>query len=186
MPKKSIKNLSISDYPDFIILDSTILLSVHPNFPNKDQKYIKTFLQQIHNLSYKNGLIAAAPVYVFEECYFKIIQMYIKSQKSPIGRVSWHRKYKNNPGIINGCRQEIEDFFNQLMKIPIIPITIDMMQNSRRDINLEVPMRNNIFSYSLLPKDALILAVSECLEIDSIATLDSDYLRVKNLNIFTV
>lgn len=186
MPRKSIRSLKDTDYPDYIILDSSILLSLHPKFRKKDQKHIIAFLKKIQNLSYNNGLIAAAPTIVLEECYFKIIQLYIESTKSPLGFVHWHEKYKKNPGIINGCKKEIEDFFNQLMKIPVIPITIDMMHNSKIDINLEVPMRNNIFSYSLLPKDALILAVSECLEIDSIATLDSDYLRVTSLNIFTV
>ena len=186
MPKKSIKNLKNSDYPNFIILDSSILLSLHPKFRKTDQKHINTFLKKVHNLSYNNGLIAVAPTIVFEECYFKIIQSYIKSKKSPLGIVRWHEKYKNNPGIINGCKQEIEDFFNQLMKIPVIPITINLLHNTTSDINLEIPMRDNIFSYSILPKDALIIAISDYLEIDNIATLDRDFIRVNHLNVFTV
>lgn len=186
MPIKSITNLNISDYPDFIILDSSMLLCVHPKFPNKDRQKIINFLKQIQNLSVTRGLIAVAPTIVFEECYFKIIQLYIKSTQSPLGSVKWHSTYKHNPGIINGCKQEINDFFEELKKIPIVPITVNMLHNSRSDINLEIPMRDNIFSHSILPKDALIIAISDCLEIDNIATMDKDYLRANHLNVYTI
>ena len=83
-------------------------------------------------------------------------------------------------------KKEIEDFYKQLMKIPVIPITINLLHNTTSDIDLEILMRDIIFSYSILPKDALIIAISDCLEIDNIATLDRDFLRVNHLNVFTV
>ena len=182
MPKISIKNLPIADYPEYILLDTSMLLCLHPKYSNNFQKQIKKFLTQVHNLSMSETIVAFAPTIVFEECYFKIIQMYF----SQLGPGSWHTRYKNNPRLISGCQQEITDFYNALMEIPVIPITINTLQNNRGDIDLENPMRKNIFSYSILPKDALIIAITDCLEIDNIATMDLDYLRTNHLNVYTV
>jgi len=47
------------------------------------------------------------------------------------------------------------------------------------------PERYFITSYNLLPQDALILAEAERLGVSAVATLDSDWRRVAEFDIYT-
>lgn len=50
---------------------------------------------------------------------------------------------------------------------------------------VEVRMRHFITAYYLLPQDALILAEAERLGVSAVATLDSDWRRVAEFDIYT-
>ena len=73
-----------------------------------------------------------------------------------------------------------------LASIPVTPVFPRDFDNAHSSNSLEKRMLHFITAYYLLPQDALILAEAERIGVSAVATLDSDWRRVKEFDIYTV
>jgi predicted nucleic acid-binding protein len=76
--------------------------------------------------------------------------------------------------------------FDQLIAaVPVTPVEPADLIAAARSESLLDQMRYFIAKYSLLPQDALILATAEALGANGVVTLDRDWCRVTELDIYT-
>ena len=73
-----------------------------------------------------------------------------------------------------------------LASIPVTPASAASYATQSDVRTTEVLLRHFITAYHLLPQDALILAESVQLGVTAVATLDSDWRRVTELDVYTV
>ena len=158
---------------DFLVVDASLLLVLPSGSRHPHRAAATAFLHRVGNECLNRNMVCLAPTLVLEECYFKIIQWYIKRLPS----ASWHQHYKNKPQVIQQCIARITAFHQLVAALPVTIVTPEDLALTQPTSTLEERMRHFISAYNLLPKDAYILAVAERLGVDDVATLDDDWQR---------
>lgn len=184
-----LRNTSIH-FPDFIILDASIVLELWPNLPGQYHSIVVDFFRRIQPLVDQGQVIPLLPLLAFEECCFKLCRIGIESHLSNIqqSNIFWHNYYKTNPGILNGLETQIRSFYQILQAFPIVIIEPeDLAVNPiETEPRLADRMIDMMLGFQVLPKDATILSNAERLGIDTVVTLDSDWRRADGFTVITV
>jgi len=154
-------------YVDANILIHTILRN--PKYLNS----CKNFLERVE----KGQVNAVISPLVLDEVCFKIIietlknKLGIRSASDIIGRI------KKNPKLISETRPELMTFLFIIENYSGLKII------SARSIT-GIKSIENIVNHDMLPRDALHLAIMNSCGLKHIATGDSDFKRIKELNIW--
>ena len=98
---------------------------------------------------------------------------------------NWLAAYKHQPELLAAGFANLTSFDEILASIPVIAAQPRDLDTSHVSQSLEERVRHFITAYYLLPQDALILAETERLGVTAVATLDSDWRRVTEFDIYT-
>jgi hypothetical protein len=99
---------------------------------------------------------------------------------------NWLVAYKHHPELLALGFADLASFDGILASIPLTPVEPRDLDPSHVSRPLEERLRHFITAYWLLPQDALILAEAERLGVRAVATLDSDWRRVAEFDIYTI
>ena len=177
-------------FPEFIVLDASIVLELRPR-PSRHKYHNSAvnFFRRLQPLAINGQVMPLLPLLALEECYFKICQAiilnFIANNKI---QDKWHKYYKQNPQIIQNSIQDLQTFYNILRTFPIVivePEDLAVLPIGTKP-RLADKMKDFINEYLILPKDATILGNAERLGIDTVVTLDSDWIRADGFTVITV
>jgi hypothetical protein len=129
------------------------------------------------------------PLLAFEECLFKICVLQIKTHIQNIGlNIDWKRYYKQNPQVLLHTQRTIDNFCQILHAFPIIVTEPEDLAIYPIDTEARLAdrMKDLIYKFLVLPKDATILGEAERLGIDTVVTLDNDWTRADGFSVITI
>jgi hypothetical protein len=175
-------------FPEFIILDASIVLELtpSPSNPHPHHDLAVGIFNRLSPFAQLGQVMLLLPLLAFEECLFKLcvweIQAYTPNQ------ATWHVFYKNNPEVILRARPKINSFCTILKGIPVEIIEPEDLTIAHVGTTpkLQDRMVNMLFNFRVLPKDATILSTAERLGIDTVITLDQDFKRADGFTVITV
>jgi predicted nucleic acid-binding protein len=175
--------------PVQIVLDTSLLLACREGDDNPCSKAAKKFIQRLGQQIGEYQMVAWLLCPVLQECYHIILSRSLRrswaalpSDKRP---PNWLAAYKHQPDLLTAGFADMADFDDILAAIPLTPAQPEDLKTARMGYPLEERIRYFISSYYLLPQDALILAEAERLGVTAVATLDHDWHRVKEFDIYT-
>ncbi len=175
--------------PSQLVLDSSLLLALRKGDGNPRAEVARHFIgwlgQQIVDRQTAAWLLPS----VLQECYHVILSRGIRrawEAMPPATRPSnWLAAYKHQPELLAAGFANLKSFDEILAAIPITPAQPRDFDTVPVAQTLEERMRHFITAHYLLPQDALILAEAERLGVTAVVTLDSDWRRVTEFDIYT-
>lgn len=175
--------------PDQLVIDSSLLLALRRGDDNPRAAVAHRFVgwlgQQVIDRQTAAWLLPS----VLQECYHVILSRAIRraweALPSATRPANWLVAYKHQPELLATGFADLIDFDAILAAIPMTPAQPGDLDTSHVSQTLEVRLRYFITTYYLLPQDALILAEAERLGVTAVATLDSDWRRVAEFDIYT-
>lgn len=176
--------------PAQLVLDTSILLACRPGDNNPNAKFVKDFLERIGQRILAYQMVGWLLRPVLQECYHIILsqslrrtwqEMLVDSRRS-----NWLATYKTQPDLLAAGFPDLDRFDNILSAIPLTSVQPEDLVSTFGVQSIEERIRYFITTYFLLPQDALILAEAERLGVPAVATLDRDWRRVTEFDIYTV
>jgi predicted nucleic acid-binding protein len=175
--------------PTQFILDSSLLLACRAEDDNPLAHAAKQFVKRMEERIAAYQMIAWLPAPVLQECYHVILSRGLRraweTQPREDRRPNWLAAYKNQPNLLAVGFDDMAKFDEILAAIPVTPVLVQDLPKSTGTFSLHDRMRHYIATYNLLPQDALILAETEQLGVMAVATLDSDWRRVDEFDVYT-
>ena len=175
--------------PVHLVLDTSLLLACREGDDNPCSKAAKKFIQRLGQQIGGYQMVAWLLIPVLQECYHIILSRSLRcswAALSPDRRPpNWLAAYKHQPDLLAAGFAEIATFDDILAAIPLTPAQPEDLKASAGAYPLEERIRHFIMTYYLLPQDALILAEAESLGVTAVATLDRDWRRVKEFDVYT-
>lgn len=175
--------------PAHIVLDTSLLLACREGDDNPCSKAAKKFIQRLGQQIGEYHMVAWLLCPVLQECYHIILSQSLRlswaalpSDERP---PNWLAAYKHQPDLLTAGFADMADFDDILAAIPLTPAQPEDLKAAAMAYPLEERIRYFITAYYLLPQDALILAEAEHLGVTAVATLDRDWHRVKEFDIYT-
>ena len=177
--------------PEFIVLDASIVLWLRPNHPQNhpNSNIAIQFFNRLQHLVNQGRVKPILPLLAFEECLFKICQLEIKAHIQNIGlNIDWKRYYKQNPQALLRTQSAVDNFCQILQAFPIIVTEPEDLAINPIDTEARLAdrMKDLIYQFLILPKDATILSEAERLGIDTVVTLDNDWTRADGFSVITI
>jgi len=178
--------------PPQLVLDSSLLLTLRPGDDNPDVVVARTFIRRLRPQIASLQTVAWVPMPVFQECCHVILTNRLRrawEALAPAARPpNWLAMYKRQPELLQVGFPELAEFVGILAAIPLTLVQPEDRANAVGVAPLEERLRYFITAYYLLPhaSRALILAEAERLGVTAVATLDSDWHRVTEFDIYTV
>lgn len=142
----------------------------------KNPKYFascKSFLERVE----KGEVNAAVSPLVLDEVCFKIIIETLKAKYDIESGAVIIERIKKNPKMLNEAKSELMTFLFIIENYKGLKIVSARSATGMR-------MVENIVNRDLLPRDALHLAIMDFYDVKHIATADSDFERVKEINVW--
>ena len=175
--------------PTQIVFDSSFLLALRPADDNPQAALVQTFARRLRPYIAAIELAAWLVIPVLQECYHVILTGSLRQAWQVLDATArpanWLALYKRIPAILKTGLAEITRFDILLETFPITLAQPHDMAHGTPSNRLDERLRYFITSYDLLPQDALILAEAERLGVSAVATLDSDWRRVAEFDIYT-
>ena len=175
--------------PSQLVLDSSLLLALRSGDDNPRVEIARHFVGWLGQQVLDRQAVAWLLPSVLQECYHVILSRGIRRAWEALPAATrpanWLAAYKHRPELLAIGFPDLTNFDEILAAIPVTmaqPRDLDTEYASR---SLEARMRHFITTYYLLPQDALILAEAERLGVSAVATLDSDWRRVTEFDIYT-
>ena len=174
--------------PSQLVLDTSLLLACRGGDDNPHATAAKEFVGRLsrHIIGYQ--MIAWLLIPVLQESYHIILSHSLRrswERLSPESRrPNWLAAYKYQPDLLAAGFADMARFDEILAAIPLTPAQPDDLAALPGTHSLEERIRYFITTYYLLPQDALILAEAERLGVTAVATLDSDWHRVTEFDIY--
>lgn len=175
--------------PSQLVIDSSLLLALRKGDDNRSAAAAHRFIGSLGQQVLDRQTVAWLLPSVLQECYHVILSRAIRraweALPSATRPASWLAAYKHQPELLAIGFGDLTSFDAILAAIPMTPAqpgdldTVDVPQT------LAERLRYYIITYNLLPQDALILAEAERLGVSAVATLDSDWRRVAEFDIYT-
>jgi predicted nucleic acid-binding protein len=175
--------------PPQLVVDTSLLLSLRPGDDNPHAAAARTFIRRMGERIAAYELAAWLPVPVLQECYHVIMANGLRRTWETLDPTTrppnWLKAYKDYPDLLKPCLPELSRFRDLLAAIPLTPVRPEDLAASGLDELLEDRMHYFITAYHLLSQDALILAEAERLGVTAVATLDQDWRRVVQFDVYT-
>ncbi len=175
--------------PSQLVLDTSFLLALRPGDDNPYAAAAQAFARRLRPAIAALELAAWIALPVLQECYHIILTGSLRrtwETLNPTARpANWLALYKRQPEILE---QGLADLRRFDALLATIPVTFAYQQAPAPGSKVSTPderLRYFIARYHLLPQDAMILAEAERLGVRAIATLDSDWRRVTEFDIYT-
>ena len=176
--------------PSSLVPDSSLLLALRKDDDNPQAGAAYRFIERIGQEIAERKIIVWLLAPVLQECYHIILSRSLRrswaampvSERPP----NWLATYKQQPELLSAGFADLTTFDEILASIPVTPVFPRDFDNAQSSNSLEKRMLHFITAYYLLPQDALILAEAERIGVSAVATLDSDWRRVKEFDIYTV
>lgn len=175
--------------PTQIVFDSSFLLALRPADDNPQAAVVQTFARRLRPYIATIELAAWFVIPVLQECYHIILAGSLRQAWQALDATArpanWLALYKRDPAMLKAGLAELTRFDTLLATFPITLAQPYDMVHGASSSGLDERLRYFITSYDLLPQDALILAEAERLGVSAVATLDSDWRRVAEFDIYT-
>lgn len=175
--------------PTQIVFDSSFLLALRPADDNPQAAVVQAFARRLRPYIAAIELTAWLVIPVLQECYHIILTGSLRHAWQALGPATrpanWLVLYKRDPAILKTGFTEIERFDTLLATFPMTLAQPHDLVHGPSASALDRRLRHFITTYDLLPQDALILAEAERLGVSAVATLDSDWRRVTEFDIYT-
>lgn len=175
--------------PTQIVFDSSFLLALRPADDNPQAAVVQTFARRLRPYIAAIELAAWFVIPVLQECYHVILAGSLRQAWQALDATArpanWLALYKQDPAMLKAGLAEIARFDTLLATFPITLAQPHDMVHGAPSSGLDERLRYFITTYHLLPQDALILAEAERLGVFAVATLDSDWRRVAEFDIYT-
>jgi predicted nucleic acid-binding protein len=175
--------------PSQLVVDTSLLLALRPADDNPHTVAARAFIRRISQQIAACTMVAWLPLPVLQECYHVILTNGLrriwKTMERAIRPPTWLKAYKDQPDLLQVCFPELTRFRELLAAIPLTPATVGDLRNPTVVGSLEERMHHFITACNLLPQDALILAHTERLGVLAVATLDQDWQRVSQFDVYT-
>jgi len=175
--------------PSQIVLDTSFLLVLRPGDDNPDAAAAQAFARRLRSAIAALESVAWIALPVLQECYHVILTGSLRrtwEALPPTTRpANWLALYKRQPDLL---KQGLPDLGRFDALLATIPVTLASQENQAAGSRMSVPderLRYFIARYHLLPQDALICAEAERLGVPAVVTLDSDWRRVTEFDIYT-
>ena len=176
--------------PQQLVIDSSLLLALRPGDDNPYAVTAQAFVRRLRPSIAAFELVAWAPLPVVQECYRILLTHHLqhtwKSLDPPARLPNWLAMYKRQPELLRSGFADIARFDDLLAAIPLTVVQPEDLED--RDVPGTLPerLRHFVTTYHLLPQDAMILAEAERLGVEAVVTLDSDWRRVTEFDVYTV
>lgn len=160
------------DFDEEIYIDANIFIYTML----KNPKYFascKSFLEKVE----KGEVNAVVSPLVLDEVCFKIIIETLKAKYDIESSAEIIEKIKKNPKLLNEAKSELMTFLFIIENYKGLKLISAQSATGIR-------MIENIVNRDLLPRDALHLAIMNFYDVKHIATADSDFERVKEINVW--
>jgi hypothetical protein len=182
-------NLS-TPVPPQLVFDTSFLLALRPDDDNPHAAASQAFARRLRPCIAALESVAWLMMPVIQECYHIILTGFMRrawQNQDPATRpANWLALYKRDPAIIQLGLPELDGFDTLLATIPMTWARLEDQINSPMTHATDERLRYYIARYHLLPSDALILVEAERLGVRAVATLDSDWRRVAEFDIYTI
>lgn len=176
--------------PSQIVVDSSLLLAIRSGDDNPYRLAVRSFVGRLRERIAAYQMVVWLPMPVLQECYHVILANSLRrtwAAMDPLDRPpSWLVMYKRQPEWLRVAFPELVEFRRILAAIPLTPVQPEDLAAPGGRIPLEDRLHYFITAYLLLPQDALILAEAERLGVTAVATLDRDWWRVAEFDVYTV
>lgn len=181
---------SATPLPPQLVIDSSLLLALRSGDNNPYVAAARAFVRRLRLCIAAFELVVWAPLPVLQECYHILLTHHLqrtwKSLDSAARLPNWLAMYKQQPELLAGGFADIARFDDLLAAIPLTVARPEDLKDSDIAGTLPERLRHFITAYHLLPQDAMILAEAERLGVKAVATLDSDWRRVREFDIYTI
>ena len=175
--------------PSQLVLDSSLLLALRTGDDNPKASVAYRFIKSLGAQIAAQQTVVWLLMPVLQECYHVILSRSLRRSwevMAPEGRfANWLAAYKHRPELLAAGFADLRSFDEILAAIPLTPVRWRDLDTTLVPQPLEERVRHFITVYYLLPQDALILAEAERLGVMAVATLDSDWQRVAEFDIYT-
>jgi predicted nucleic acid-binding protein len=176
--------------PMQLVADSSLLLALRTGDDNPNAEAAYRFIERIGKEIADRKTILWLLTAVLQECYHIILSRSLRrswaAMEPSVRPANWLAAYKQQPSLLAAGFVDLTTFDEILASIPITPAPTERLETQSGGRSLDDWMRHFITAYHLLPQDALILAQAVRLGATAVATLDSDWRRVTEFDIYTV
>jgi hypothetical protein len=190
------------EFPDFLFIDTSFLMNVFLPWPEKIKSYktpiaCSDFLDILKKKAESGSLCLFTNCDVLNEFFYNILKNLIENDGlSQPHFNAYKKKYKENgrnpiSELIKDHPELISKYYGHLKcyydKIAMIPIGILEPEHliSKSQKNIAEAMCNLIKKFSILPADALHIAIAQQAGIDDFVAIDCDFHRVDGINVYT-
>lgn len=175
--------------PTQLVLDSSLLLACRPGDDNPYAPAARSLIGRLGRQIADYQMVAWLLIPVLQECYHIILSRGLRRSWEGLSSESrppdWLAAYKQRPDLLSAGFADLASFDQVLAAIPLTPVQPEDLAASPGTHSLEERIRHFITTYYLLPQDALILAEAERLGVKAVVTLDRDWRRVTEFDIYT-
>jgi len=175
--------------PRQLVLDSSVLLALRKGDDNPHAAAAYRFVERLGREVADRRTIAWLLMPVLQECYHVILSWSLRRtwavMPTAARPLNWLALYKQQPEVLSEGFADLATFDEILASIPVTPVYPGLIESTRHVDALRDRMRHFITAYHLLPQDAFILAESERIGVTAVATLDADWRRVAEFDIYT-
>ncbi len=175
--------------PTQLVLDTSLLLACRTGDDNPHATAAQQFIGRLGQKIADYQMIAWLLIPVLQECYHVILSHSLRRSWEALSpesrRPNWLAAYKHQPHLLTAGFADMTSFDETLAAIPLTPVRPEDLVSSPSTYSLEKRFRHFVTTYYLLPQDALILTEAERLGVTAVATLDSDWRRVAEFDIYT-
>ena len=175
--------------PTQLVLDTSLLLACHAGDDNPHATAAQQFIARLGQEIAAYRVIAWLLIPVLQECYHIILSRSLRRSWEALApesrRPNWLAAYKHQPHLLAAGFADMASFDEILAAIPLTLAQPEDLASSPGTHSLEKRIRHFVTTCYLLPQDAVILAEAERLGVTSVATLDSDWRRVTEFDIYT-
>lgn len=174
--------------PAQLVLDTSLLLACRTGDDNPHAPAAQQFVRRLGQKIADYQMIGWLLIPVLQECYHIILSRSLRRAWEALPpqdrRPNWLVTYKHQPELLAAGFADMAKFDDILAAIPLTLARPEDLTSSP-DHSLDERIRYFITTYYLLPQDALILAEAERLGVTAVATLDHDWRRVAEFDIYT-
>ncbi len=175
--------------PSQLVLDSSLLLALRKGDDNPHAAAAYQFIERLGLEIAGRKTIAWLLMSVLQECYHIILSWSLRRAWATMPAATrppnWLAMYKQQPGVLANGFADLATFDEILASIPLTPVYPGLIEGERHSDAPRDRMRHFITAYHLLPQDALILSETERIGVAAVATLDGDWRRVAEFDIYT-
>lgn len=175
--------------PPQLVVDSSLLLALRPGDDNPNALAAQRFIRRLRPQIAAYQTVAWLLMPVLQECYHVILANSLRRTWAAMDTAArppnWLVMYKRQPELLRVGFPELAEFGRILATIPMTPVQPGDLATYAGGEPWEERLHYFITAYYLLPQDALILTEAKRLGVSAVATLDQDWQRAAEFDVYT-